>query len=195
MALEIVDGTGKGYRASVNKNNRIETFSIGESRISDISNREGKSFLLTSDFVSLTTTASFNGMMYIKNTDTSKLLFIDKIRICGTGSSGNYVQVKFYKNPTTGTLITDANAGIAIPANLGSQEVFPGLVYSASADAKTVTDGTQFSQFILHTPGHTIQEYDGMIIIPGGSAIAIVVKPSNAIDACVEVQCWIEDKK
>lgn len=194
MGVQIQDGTGKGFRAAVNENKRLETFSITESRIADVSNREGRSFLLTSDFISLTTTGSFNGMMYIKNTDTSKIVFIDKIRVCGTGSSGNYAQVKFYKNPTTGTLISDANAGISVPAHLGSQEIFPGLIYAASGDGKTVTDGTQMSQFTLHTPGHTIQEYDGMIIIPGGSALAIVVKPSNTVEACVEVQCWVEDK-
>lgn len=195
MATEIIDGTGKGYRAAVNKNKRLETFSITESRLADISLREGRSFLLTSDFISLTTTGSFNGMLYIKNTDTSKLVFIDKIRVCGTGTSMNSMQTKFYKNPTTGTLISDANAGISVAANLGSEELFPGLVYSASADGKTITDGTQFSQFTIHLPGHTIQEYQGTVIIPGGSALGIAVKPGAATEACIEVQCWVEDKK
>jgi hypothetical protein len=194
MNVEIVNGVGNQNRAKVNKNNRLETFSITESRMADISLRSGEAFLITSDFVSLTTTGSFSGMLYIKNTDSSKNLFIDKVRICGTGTSMQNMQSKFFKNPTTGTLISDQNDGIVVPANLGSAESFPGTVYAASGDGKTVTDGTQFSQFTIHLPGHTIQEYDGALIVPGGSSLAIAVKPSAATEACIEVQCWLEDK-
>lgn len=194
MQTEILDGTGKGNRARVNDNKRLETFSVTESRIADVSNRVGESFIITSDFVSLTTTASFNGMLYIKNDDPDKVLFIDKIRICGTGSSMGSMQSKFYKQPTAGTLISEANAGIVVPSNLGSNVEFAGTVYSASGDAKTITDGTQFSQFTIHLPGHTIQDYQGSLIIPGGFAMAIAVKPSYATEACIEVQCWFENK-
>jgi hypothetical protein len=192
--VEIVNGVGDQNRAKVNKNNRLETFSITESRMADISLRDGLSYIITSDFVSLTTTGAFSGMLYIKNTDSSKNLFVDKVRVCGTGTSMNAMQCKFFKNPTTGTLISDQNDGIVVAANLGSNETFPGLVYAASADGKTVTDGTQFSQFTIHLPGHTIQEYDGALIIPGGSALAIAVQPSASTIACLEVQCWLENK-
>jgi hypothetical protein len=194
MNVEILDGNGFGYRARVNANKRLETFSITETRIADISNRTGESFIITSDFVSLTTTGAFNGMLYIKNDDPDKLLFIDKIRICGTGTGMNSMQTKFFKQPTAGTLISDANAGIVVPANLGSNVEFAGTVYSASGDGKTITDGTQFSQFTIHLPGHTIQDYQGSLIIPGGFAMAIVCKPSVATEACIETQCWFENK-
>lgn len=192
MFYIIEDGTGSGNKAKINAQNRIETFSIIESRISDISNRDGRSYILTSDFVALTTTGSFNGMLYIKNTSTDKDLYIDRVRVCGTGTSMNAMQCRFVKNPTTGTLISDANAGISIASNLGSNEEFEGVNYAASGDGKTVTDGTQFSQFTIHLPGHTIQEYNGAIIIPNGSAMAIEVKPGAATTACIEVQCWFE---
>lgn len=194
MATEIIDGNGTGSRAKVNSDKRLETFSITESRLADISNRVGESFIITSNFISLTTTASFNGMMYIKNTDPDKKLFIDKIRICGTGTSMGYVQSKFYKNPTTGTLISDANAGIVVPANLSSNVDFSGVVYSASGDAKTITDGVQFSQFTVHLPGHTIQEYTGALILENGASMAIACKPSYATEVCIEIQCWFENK-
>lgn len=194
MNVEIVNGVGNQNRAKVDDNNRLETLSITESRMADISLRDGRSYIITSDFVSLTTTGAFSGMLYIKNTDSSKNLFVDKVRVCGTGTSMNAMQCKFFKNPTTGTLISDQNDGIVVAANLGSNETFPGLVYAASADGKTVTDGTQFSQFTIHLPGHTIQEYDGALIIPGGSALAIAVQPSAATTACLEVQCWLENK-
>lgn len=194
MAQQIEDGAGTGKRVRVTEDNRMETFSITESRMADISLKEGEAFIITSDFVALTTTASFSGMIYIKNTDTSKNLFIDKVRVCGTGTSMNALQCKFFKDPTTGTLISDANAGISVAANLGSNVTFTGDIYAASADGKTVTDGTQFSQFTIHLPGHTIQEYDGALIIPGGSSLAIAVQPTAATTACIEIQCWFEPK-
>lgn len=194
MELEIIDGAGSGKRAKVDTNQRLETFSVTEKRMADISKRNGNSFIITSDFISLTTTASFNGVLYVKNTDSSKLIFIDKVRVCGTGTSMNAMQCKFIKNPTTGTLISDANAGIAIPSNLGSSEVFTGTVYAASADGKTITNGDQFSQFTVHLPGHSVNEYDGSIILTGGTALGIEIKPSAATTACIEIQCWIEDK-
>ena len=194
MQTEIIDGTGTGKRAKVTDDNRLEVFAVNESRIADISNRTGESFILTSDFISLTTTASFNGMMYIKNTDPDKILYVDKIRICGTGTSMGYVQSKFFKNPTTGTLISDANAGLAVPANLSSTVDFVGVVYAASGDAKTITDGIQFSQFTVHLPGHTIQEYQGSLILENGASMGIACKPSYATEICIEIQCWFENK-
>ena len=80
-AIELRDGTGDADRAKVNSSNRLETFSITESRIADISNRFGDSFILTSDFVGLSTTGAFNGMMYIRNNNPDKIIFIDKRNI------------------------------------------------------------------------------------------------------------------
>jgi len=191
--VELIDGTGTGKRAKVDSNNRLETFAVSESRMADISVRDGKSFILTSDFINLTTTGSFSGVFYLKNTDATKVIYVDKIRICGTGTSMGYVQCKLIKNPTTGTLISDQTDAIVVPANLGANTDFVGTVYKG-ADAKTVTDGTQFSQFTVHLPGHTIQEYDGALILTGGTSFAIEVKPSYATELCIEVQCWIEDK-
>ena len=191
MITQILDGTGFSNRARVNKDNRLETQSTIESKISSISRDKGESYIISSDFITLTTTASFNGLLYVKNTNTEKDLFVDKVRVCGTGSSMNSLQCVFYKNATTGTLISDANDGIVVPANLGSNVTFDGDVYAASGDGKTVTNGTQFSQFTIHLPGHTIQEYDGSLIIPTGSSLSIAVKPGVTTIACIEIQCWV----
>lgn len=191
MAQQIEDGTGTGNRVKVTNRNRLETFSITESRLADISLKTGKAFIITSDFVALTTTGSFNGMLYILN-NSDENLFIDKVRVCGTGSAMQSMQTEFYKGSTTGTLISDANAGRAFPSNLGSTETFLGTIYAASGDGKTVTDGTTISQFTIHLPGHTIQEYDGALILPKGSSLTIAVKPGASTTACIEVQCWYE---
>lgn len=191
MAQQIEDGTGTGNRVKVTERNRLETFSITESRLADISLKTGKAFIITSDFVALTTTGSFNGMLYILN-NSDENLFIDKVRVCGTGSAMQSMQTEFYKGATTGTLISDANAGRAFSANLGSAETFVGTVYAASGDGKTVTNGDTISQFTIHLPGHTIQEYDGALILPKGTSLTVAVKPGASTTACIEVQCWYE---
>lgn len=191
MSEMILDGTGKGYKAKVNSNSRLETFSISEERIADIS-KTGYSFLIGSDFISLTTTASFNGLLYIKNNSSTKDLFIKTIRICADGTGS--VQCRLIRNPTTGTLISDANAADNLSANAGSNVNFDGLAYSASGDAKTVTDGSNWTQFINKMPGHSVQDYQGAIVIPNGQSVAITAKPSASTDICVEVQAWFEDK-
>lgn len=190
MSGPIIDGTGAGYAAKVDSTNRLNTFSIVENRVADISKRLGLSFIIASDFISLTTTGSFNGILYVKNNSDNYDLFVDKVRVC-SDTSGN-VQVRLLRNPTTGTLISDTNAADQLSANAGSAETFDGLAYAASADGKTVTDGSNWSQFINHSPGHSIQEYDGSIVIPKGKSIALVAKPSVAMTLCAEIQCWFE---
>lgn len=187
----ITSGTGNEYSAGVNPNNRLETFSIVEDRMADISNRTGESFVLATDFVSLTTTGSFNGLIYVKN-NNDKTLYIQRIRTCSTATGS--VQCILISNPTAGTLISDANLSDQRSANMGSNEVFSnfGLSYAASGDGKTVTDGDQFSNFINRSPGHSIQEYNGAIILPKGSSIALSAKPSVATTVCVEIQGWFE---
>jgi len=193
MSFEIIDGTGSGKRAKVNDRNRLETLSIVSSRIADVSLKSGNSFILTSDFISLTNTSEFNSVLYLKNTASDKIIFIDKIRICGTGTSMGFVQTKMIKNPSAGTIISDETPAIVSTANLGASTDFEALVYKGG-DSKTITDGSQFSQFTIHLPGHTIQQYDGALILQGGNSLAINVKPSYATEVCIEVQCWVEDK-
>ena len=187
--MKIQDGKGTGYEVAVDTQNRMQTFSISEERIADVSSRTGNAFIVATDFIALTTTASYSGLVYIKNTSDLRL-FISQLRLCSTASGT--VQAQLIANPTTGTLISDANLADQLSANLGSSQVFDGLAYSASGDGKTVTDGTNFTQYINHSPGHSIQDYRGAIVIPKGSAIALQVKPSVALTICAEVQCWFE---
>lgn len=186
----IEDGKGRGYRAAVTANNRLETLAIAESRAADISKREGTAFVVPSGFISLTTTGSFNGILYLKNTSATNDLFIDKIRTC-SDTMGD-VKAKLIRNPSTGTLISDANDAAKLSSNLGSNNLFEGDAFTASGDGKTITDGVAMSQFINHSPGHSIQEYSGSIVIPNGASLALVVQPSVAMTFCAEIQCWFE---
>lgn len=191
MSEMILDGTGKGYKAKVNSNSRLETFSISEERIADVS-KTGYSFLVATDFIDLTTTGSFNGLLYIKNNSSTKDIFIKTMRICADGSGT--AQCRLIRNPTAGTLISEATPADNLSSNAGSNVNFDGLAYTASGDGKTVTDGSNWTQFINRMPGHSVQHYDGAIVIPNGQSMALTVKPSAATTICIEVQAWFEGK-
>jgi len=185
----ILDGTGGGYEAKVNNQNRLETFSITEDRVADISNKTGDTFILASDFISLTTTASFNALMFIKN-NSDKKLYIQTVRGCSTGSGT--MQFRIIRNPTEGTIVSDANNSDQLSANFGSSNTFNGLAYSASGDGKTITDGSNLTQYINHSPGHSIEDYRGAVVIPKGGSMGITCKPSVSTTICLEIICWFE---
>lgn len=189
--MKITDGTGSGNGAGVNSENRLEVQAVTQTRVADVSERDGEGFIIASDFISLTTTGSFNGVLYLKNTNTKDVL-IQRIRVCSDASGS--AQVRLIRNPTAGTLISDANLADQLSSNAGSNKTFAdfGLAYSASGDGKTVTDGSNWSNFINRSPGHSVQNYDGALILPRGSSMAVTVKPSASTTLCVEVQLWMD---
>jgi hypothetical protein len=151
---------------------------------------QANSFLVASGFIALTTTGSFNGMLYMKNTDSQNRNFhIHHFRVCsGLGASASStLQIQCKLNATAGTLISDANAATVTNMNTNSNKAFGGDVYAASGDGKTVTDGSSFTQFINRAPGHSIQDYDGSIVIGNGVSFTIECKPSEAQTVCIEL--------
>jgi len=193
MATEIQDGTGSGARAKVNKEGRLTVDAVTDKHITHEAKDDGEAYVLASGFIDLTTTGSFNGLMYIKNLSSDKHFHIQRLRVCG-GATGS-VQFKILKNASTGTLISDANAAYSTNSNFASGNELEGrcTVLGASGDGKTVTDGEYFTQFIQKTAGHSIQEYDGIIMLHKNHSLAIVAKPSAAMTVCVEVLGYYEE--
>jgi|TARA_Y100000310_G_scaffold90528_2_gene87820 hypothetical protein len=182
-----------GTPVNVSADERLETSSINISRSSDISSRTGDTFIFSTDFISLTTTGSFNGVLYIKNIDANCHFHVERVRVSG-GTSGS-LQCKLIGTPTTGTLISEANAGNANPTNLASPKQATNriTVYSASGDGKTVTDGTHLTQWIVGTPDNSLQQYYGSFILEQNKALALVCKPSVAMDVGVEFYGYFEE--
>lgn len=190
MAYEIQDGKGSGNRAAVTDRNRLEVFSIAEDRVADISKNTSDTFIVASDFITLTDSGSFNGILYIQNDSDNKDLFLQTIRTCSDQAGS--LQCRLIKNPTGGTLISSASAADQISTNLGSSKAFDGMAYTAAGSGKTITGGTNLSQFINRSPGHSIQDYRGAIVIPNGQSLGMTVKPSTATTLCVELVTWFE---
>jgi hypothetical protein len=187
------DGTGTGYQLKIDASNRAQTLATSQTRISDISKNKGQAYVISSGFISFTD-ADFSGLIYIKNTDTEERnMFIEHIRVCSTEAVTDpcHVKVKVIRNPTAGTLISNASAAYKANSNFGSANEFNGIAYKG-ANGNTVTDGDWFTQFINHAPGHSINDYNDSIVLPKNSAIAILVKPCDTMEVCCEVNVHFE---
>lgn len=192
--LEINDGTGKGFRAAVDSDNRLLVEAVTLEHIAHEAIDSEDAYVLSSGFVSLTNTASFNGIMFIKGLDETKHFHIERIRICSNGASGQSLQVKVIANATTGTLISDANAAYSHNTVLGSSNTLTNVmsVFSASGDSKTITNGDWFAQYQQPLLGHSNQDYMGSIIVAKDTSLAVLAKPSAACDICVEILGYLE---
>lgn len=192
METVLKDGRGTGNTAGITDEGRIETAATITTNIAHIAEKHANAFIVSTGFVSLTTTGTAQGLLYFKNNDTTGKSFrVDHIRVCSDSATGSTKAI-LWKNPTTGTLISDANDAFCVNTTLSSSIAFNGVAYSPSADGKTVTNGTHLTQFITKTPGHSIQEYEGSIIVGRDNAIAITVEIASAGDVCIEVLGHLE---
>ena len=80
------------------------------------------------------------------------------------------------RNPTTGTLISNATAApIVENRNFGSSSTLTALTYKG-VDGATVTDGDDALIFVVNGQGRLAATLD--LVIPKGSSLAIKVDPN-----------------
>lgn len=84
MTLPIVDGTGKGYMAQVDSNNRLRTQTISDT-VYDFQSNEGQAFNVNTEFVSVTGSGE-TSILYLKN-DTGTDVVLASFFV-GTGNAG-----------------------------------------------------------------------------------------------------------
>lgn len=177
--MKILDGTGQGHHAKVTATHRLETSSVTRSEHLNAAENQD-AYFIPSSHISLTTTASFSGVIYLLNTD-DRNFHMYSIRTC----NDVVCQWNFYKNPTTGTLISGGTLVAPENADFGSATLFTGEA-RYGADALTVTDGSVFAQHI-NDVGHTTMEPYGAIILRKNDAFAVTAKPASAGTVCVTI--------
>lgn len=182
--MQIDNGWGDGgWKARINSAGQIFVQAETHAEAREHSGI-GQFFMFATNFVALTTTGSFSAIFYVKNTSTTKVLHLGKLRTC----SNQVCEWKFIKNPTTGTLISDATAAAKENMNFGAPITFIGDVYKG-ADAKTITDGIEAGTWINNV-GHSQPDWAGAIILAPGDSMALSVKPASAGDVCVTITGW-----
>ena len=182
MGWRVEDGKGNGFHAGVNDENQLLTQSEIHSETRQHTD-DGEVFILGSDIISLTTTGAYSGILYIKNTSTTKNFYIDDIQCQSNGVTCNW---RLTRNPTTGTLISNATAGLEGNMNFSNAGVFDGDVYKG-ADTYTVTDGTTIA-----TGADKLMdgEVRGGIVLGPTNTLAISADPSAAAEVSVVIIGW-----
>jgi len=175
--MRIDDGIGRGYQALVDSDNRLAVQSITRSEHLDAAEK-GLGYFFTSGAISLTTTASESGLFYIKNTSANDF-HIESVEFTSS-QSGVW---SFYKNTTSGTLVSGAVAGTVTNANFTSANVFVGDVYKG-ADANTITDGTAFH---VHIGSEDDIELGGAMVLESDNSMAIGFNPDAAATVSINI--------
>lgn len=187
--MEIIDATGSGKGAKVSEDNRLHTFSLVEFPMESFSHL-GDSFTIPAEFIALTTTASYTGILYLTNTSVTHNIHIERIR--ATSTVGTLWKV--IKNPTAGTLISAGTLVVPVNYNFSSGRTVTGTA-KKGVDAQTVTDGTWLEQWMTGVYGVTERQYDGAIVIGAGNSIAVLAQPSAAATVGTTMSIWMEPLK
>ena len=185
--MKIEDGRGTGKLAEVDTNNRMLTQAASSTELHENSRTDAEVYMFsTGAFITISTTATETGIFYLKNTSTTKDLYIHSIRTCGEVAQ----KVTFYKNPTGGTLLTDQTAAQVTNLNFKSSNTASADVYKG-ADAKTVSGGTWLGQHI-NGVGHSNIETGDALILGRNDSLAITFEVDSAGEVCVAVVGYYE---
>lgn len=181
MSTTIMDGQGGNKRVGVTDTNRLKTQAITVSELT-AATEEANSFVAASDFVTLTSTGSFSGIFYFKNTSEDQDYHIESLRTC----NDSFCYYKIYRNVTAGTLVSSGTTGTIVNGSFGSNDT-PSSTVLAGADGLTATDGELIGTH-MQGAGHSTQEWKGGIDLTPGTSMAILAKPStNPTEVCIQL--------
>jgi hypothetical protein len=180
MSFVIEDGKGKGYKAEVNKDNRLLTRAVITDEEAS-ANDQGQAYNVNSGVITLTS-GSESSILYIKNTDAAKQIHISAIAIGFGPSTGGVAteipKVTVIRNPTAGTVVSDATAvDINSNRNFGSSNTLAGDIYKGG-EGKTLTDGEDHIIFFQGDNGRLFANIGE--VLPNGASLGIKVNPQGS---------------
>lgn len=188
MSEIIQDGTGTKFKAKVDKDARLHVNSVIRTQ-SQQAILLGYGYNVGSGVVTLTD-ASESGVFYLKYNGNNIFVIREILAILGsTDGSGNGT-VRIYKNPTTGTLISNKTA-VSTNENrdFSSSNTLDANIYKGQQGA-TITDGTNFATTSRSNFSSPIDFDADLIVLRKGNSIAVSYQPptsntsQTAIIAC-----------
>ena len=178
--MKIKSASGNGRELHVNKNNRALTSSVIRT-MQEQSTTDARSYNINSGLVTLTT-AGESGVLYIKNNEDNNLHIDALIVILGpttAGSATDTTRVRFYKNPTTGTLISTALAAdTSSNRNFGSSNTLTADVYKG-AEGNTITNGSVHIESLISPGNRAVVNIDETLTKGDSAAISYEPNDSN----------------
>ena len=176
MTNEIKDGTGKGYIAKVDSDNRLHVNSVSRTE-SEQAALLGQAYNITTGAVVLTSDTK-SCIAYMKYTGTDPFLITEILAIPSgsTGGTGRAV-VNITKNPTAGTIIDNAVVmDIIQNRDFSSSEIIDALLYKG-VEGDTLTDGSVFAPTGRENFDIPITFDAANIVLRKGNSISVCVTP------------------
>lgn len=186
--MKIFNGWGDGgWGWRINNEGQASTLAETQTEARHLSENEGVVYILSSGFaVSSNVANTFTNIFYIKNTSTTHNLYIGYLRTCNE-IPGKW---QYTDNPTA----LGTTSVTAINMKRGADTPLVADVQSFSAAGTTFSDGTtaDFPQWIQGGPGHSIQPFEGALILGANQAFGLSFAPFNttAGDVCITMQAW-----
>ena len=182
--MKIDDGTGSGYQAKVDSRNRITTTSVvvgGEADAITL----GNGYQVSSGQVSYTN-ANAIPTLYICNGEEEDLVIDRIIVMLGTSNGTGDWNHQILRNPTAGTIISNAvSAGIS-NSNHGSTNVLNnGASIFKGVVGDTLTGGTGVALPIKETSDRLVFPVGRRI--PKGQSIGVVITPPAGNTSAISV--------
>ena len=177
MAI-IQGGTGLGYSAKVNSDNRLYTFASSVPA-GVIAAANKKMWLVISGDLTYTTDAE-SAVLYLRYTGVNELVISQYNLTIGESTGGTgLTSFTTYANPTAGTLISDQTAATISNRNFsGTSGSLPGVQY-VGGQGKTITGGATFGtlKFPEDLGVEQVSFETVPIVLEGGNSLAITCTP------------------
>jgi hypothetical protein len=175
----IKDGTGKGYRARVDEQNRLDVHAVTLGELSEHV-AEGYAYTAYHDGFIVLTGSAESHLLYLENTGDTDLV-IERVVFATSdstsGSVGKYVS-GWVLNPTTGSIVARAKTTGRYVFNkrMGDAKAPSANVYvGIEGDTATDVDGKVQGVF---TAGSTVL-ISTTLFIPKSTAFSVYVKPPS----------------
>lgn len=163
MSEQIKDGTGSGYHAKVNANNRLYANAVTVSEDQQAT-KKSRSYNINTGIITLTDAAD-TPVIYFKNNEDEDFHITAIVIGVGpsTGGSGGIPVITVVRNPTAGTTVDNTNdVDIVSNRNFGSADVLVADVYKG-ATGETLTGGTSHIIFFQTSNGRLFATIDEII--------------------------------
>ena len=175
MSSIIEDGTGQGFFAKVDSDNRLRTSAVSEDGLVNGSEL-GNAFNVNTEFIPLSGSGE-QPILYFKNNGSKDVVISNWfIGIGFAGGSGSEAMIlRAYTNPTGGTLITSGTDVVPVNRRIGDGKVFRYDVKKGDGSTSTLT-GYGATPVLYQTQGPNSRVFGTInLTLPQGSSLGITV--------------------
>lgn len=193
MAEQIKDGTGSAYLAKVDSDNRLHGLSKTET-FSESLSKEGNSYNFNTGTIRLSGSSATSQLCYFKNTGDNDVVVYSITYLMGVSSGGTgSLNVRIYRNPTEGTIVTNGTPKAPINNHFGSSNIISGTaLIGGNGFTVTKSDGVAYES-LLYSSGLIYRITPSAIVIPKGASICIGVTTqagNTGMDIQIAVNCY-----